>query len=190
MPKFKKFKNRKDDILTRVVATATIACEGVANGRNIPVTIVESDVDGIINDLIITHKSVKNGNCESQWGVTEGYEYVILSLSFSSPIEQKIILFFDVIKYGIIVNQILYAKCLFLMTGDSKTKFSEHMGDPRILLEVPCDDFQEDWNKIHRKKYTDYLRRKYRISKKEALKIFNDMQNELQVIKTLRIYKK
>ena len=189
MSKPKKMKSEENDILTRVVATAAIACEGVANGRNIPVAIVEPDIDGKINDLIITHKSVKNGNCECQWGTTEGYEYAILSLSFSSPIEQKIILFFDVIKYGIIVDQILYAKCLFLMTGNSETKFSEHIGEPRILLEVPCDDFQEDWNKIYRKKYVEHLREEYKMSKKEALAIFDDVNNEMQKIKTLRIHK-
>lgn len=188
MSKPKKLKIIKDDALrTQVVATSTIACEGVANGRNIPVAIVEPDNDGIITDLIITHKSVNNGNCESQWGMTKGYEYAILALSFSSPVEQKIILLFDVIKYGSIVNQILYAKCLYLMTGDSETKLLEHISEPRILLELPCDDFQEDWNKIYRKKKTDYLRKKYGISKKEALKFFDNLQNELEIVKTLRM---
>lgn len=62
MLKARRVKSQKGDILTEIVASATIANAGVANGRNIPVIIVESDVDGKIDDLIDIHKAVEKEN--------------------------------------------------------------------------------------------------------------------------------
>jgi hypothetical protein len=187
MFKAKKVKSKKDDIRTEVVASAAIANVGVANGRNIPVVIVEDDLDGKISNLITTHEAVANGSCSSQWGMTEGNEYAILVLSFITPVEQKLILFFDVIKYGIIVNQILYSKCMYLMTGDRETKFSQHLSSPRILLEVPCDDFEKEWKKIYKKEYVKYLQKEYKLSKKVAEKVFDEMHDQMDTVKKLRM---
>lgn len=187
MSKARKVKSQKDDISTEVVASAAIANVGVANGRNIPVVIVESDSDKKIEKLITTHQAVSNGSCTSQWGITVGNEYVILVLTFSTPVEQKLFLFFDVIKYGIIVNQILYSKCMYLMTGNKDTKFSEHLNEPRILLEIPCDDFEGEWKKIYKKEFSKFLQKKHKLAKREADEIFDKIHDKMDTIKTLRM---
>lgn len=187
MNKTRKFKAKKSDILTNVVATATIASTGIANGRNIPVIIVKSDIDNKIDELIKIHQFVKNGCCESLWAVTNGYEYAMLILSFSSPIEQRIILFFDIIKQGLSVDQILYTKCMYLMTGDEDTRLSLNIDKPRLFLEVTCEGVSANWDTIYRKKYTKYLKNKYNINQKEAETIFNKIRDENNIIKTIRM---
>lgn len=187
MRMFKNKKNKTEDIRTEVVASAAIANVGVANGRNIPVVIVEDDVDAKISNLIATHEAVVNGSCSSQWGMTEGNEYAILILSFSTPVEEKVILFFDVIKYGILVNQILYSKCMYLMTGDKETKFSQNLTSPRILLEVPCDDFEKEWKKIYKKEYVKHLKKEYKLPKKVAEEVFDEIHDQMDIIKKLRM---
>lgn len=187
MSKPKKVKGQEGDILTRVVSTASIASQGVANGRNIPVVFVEADLEGKIEDIIIAHKLIKNGSCTSQWGVTEDNEYAVLFLDFGAPVEQKVILFFDIVKQGFIVDQILYAKCLYLMTGEKGTRLSQHLDDPRVLIEVLGVGFEDDWDKAYKKRYAEHLRRKHHFSKKESLKIFDEIRNEMQKIQTLRM---
>lgn len=182
-----KRKFEDDEIITKVVSSATIASAGIANGRNIPVVIVESDNKNKINDLLKAHESVKNGNCASQFGFIEGYQYAMLILDFSLPIEITIVLLFDVIKQGITVDQILYSKCMYLMTGDEKTKFSLNMDKPRILLEITTEGFQPHWNKIYKKKYSKYLKKKYSVTKKDSEKLFDKIRKEHETLKKIRM---
>lgn len=91
MHDFSKYKTKDEDVIVKVVSTATIASQGVANGRNVPVVIVEPDTDGYINKMISIHETVNSGFFNSQWAVSRDNSNVMLFLSFSSPIEKKII---------------------------------------------------------------------------------------------------
>lgn len=151
MKKRVRIKAKSSDLILRVSASAAIASAGIANGRNVPVIFVESDEQNRIDNIITMHETIKEGNCESSWGVTDDGKNAILILDFKNPIEQKVILLFDIIKFGILVNQILYAQCLWLMVGTESSKLSLCFDDKRIFIEVPIDTFETDWNEIYRK---------------------------------------
>ena len=120
------------------------------------------------------------------WGITDDGKNAILILDFKNPIEQKVILLFDIIKFGILVNQILYAQCLWLMVGTENSKLSLCFDDKRIFIEVPIDAFETDWNEIFRKTYAKHLKKKHNLSMKAALEVFDKMIEEFEIIKTIR----
>ena len=102
----KKYKAETDDIRLLVSASLAISTVGVANGRNIPVVFVPSDESKKTDSIISFHKNVSEGNCISNWGLTSNNQFVILCLDFQNPIKQKVILFFDIIKFGLLLNKL------------------------------------------------------------------------------------
>ena len=102
----------------KVEASAAVASAGIANGRNVPVVFVKSDENNRINNIISMHKTIKEGNCECSWGVTNDNKNAVLILDFKNPIEQKIVLLFDIIKSRILCpihlfDHFLHIKFLF-----------------------------------------------------------------------------
>lgn len=179
--------NKESTVITRVVACASIAMVGVANGRNIPVVFVEKDDNDRIHKLLSFHNNIRTGNCVSQWGMTEDNKYVALVLDFSNPLKEKIVVLFDVIKFGIVIDQILAFECLYLMIGTENSKLSNSLNDEKILLEIPNGSFGSEWDKIYRKEYSKFLKDKHNISLKVANEIFDKTRDEISVIKKIRL---
>ena len=183
----KKYKAESDEIRLLVAASSTISTVGVANGRNIPVIFVPSDENKKIDSIISFHKNISEGNCISNWGLTSNNQFVILCLDFQDPIKQKVILFFDIIKFGIVVEQVMHSQCLFLTIGDETSRLSLCMEQERLLVDVYCDDFKPIWNETFKKKYSQHLRKKYNVSKKQSIEMFEKILSEWDIIKKLRI---
>ena len=179
--------SQADDIRLPVVASAAITCVGVANGRTIPVVFVSPDEKNIINNIIDMHETIQEGNCLSTWGLTHDKKYVILSLDFQNPISQKVFVFFEIIKFGIVVEQIMYSQCTFLTVGNENSKLSSSMDQKRILIDLDCDDFKDIWSKTFKEVYSKHLRKKHNMSKKQSFRIFDKMLQEWDIFKKLRL---
>lgn len=187
MKKGLKYKPIPNEIRLLVVASSAIISAGVANGRNIPVVFVPSDSDHRIDDIISFHKNIQEGSCSTILGLTSDKKYAILTLDFQDPIKQRVILFFDIIKFGFVVEQIMYSQCLFLTVGDEKSNLALSIDQSRILVDVFCDDFKEVWANTFKEEFTKYLRRKYKLSKQQSFESFDKMLAEWDVVKKFRL---
>ena len=187
MKKWTKWKPENSDIILPVVASASIASAGIANGRNIPVIFVPPDPNKKIDNIISIHKTIEAGVCSCSWGIARDRKDIVLILDFSEPIMQRFFVTFDIIKFGIVVDQIMYTHCLLLTTGDEKSKLSLCLNCEKIFLEVHCDGFKKIWDKIFRDTYARHLKKKYNYSQKVAYEIFDKMLEEMAVFKRLRM---
>lgn len=187
MKGYSKYKSSPDEIRLLVAASSAIASVDVANGRNIPVVFVPSDDNNKINDIISLHENIKEGNCITSWGITPDKKFAVLYLDFQDPVKQKVILFFDIVRFGIVVEQIMYSQCMFLTIGDEASKLSLCMGQKRILIDIYCDEFKDAWSDIFRTEYAKHLREKYNFSKKEALECFDKILKEWDILKKMRM---
>lgn len=57
---------KADDVIATVVNTAALSVAGVANGRTIPVIILQPDEENKIDAVINAHSGISEGNCVSQ----------------------------------------------------------------------------------------------------------------------------
>lgn len=181
-----KFKN-PNEIAVPAVGFGIISSTGIANGRNIPIIIVESDEQKIIDDIIITHETTRYGHCNSQWGSSFDKETIILMLDFEDPIKKTIYIYFDFMQFGMAIDQILYSQCLYIMTGEKGTKVSENIEKDKILIEVPNDWFSKDWEGILKKNYVRHLQKEKNITKKAANEIFHQIRSSWKKIESLRM---
>lgn len=176
-----------DDIIATVVNTAAFSTTGVANGRTVPVVILQSDSESKIDAVIDSHFGMSEGNCQSQWGCTNDRNTILLHLEFREPVAVKIVIPLDIIHNGATIDQIIHTQCLYIMTGTPGMKLSQNLRKERILIEVPSREFADEWRKLYKKKYCKYLRKTHHISSKTAEEVFDKMQDEFSCIKKLRM---
>lgn len=142
---------KADDVIATVVNTAALSVAGVANGRTVPVIILQPDEENKIDAVINAHSGISEGNCVSQWGCTNDRNTILLHLEFTEPIAVKIIIPLEIIRNGATIDQIIHTQCLYLMTGNPEMKLSQNLRKERILLEVPSREFTDEWRKLYKK---------------------------------------
>lgn len=167
-----------DYIITRAVSTGTIAAEGIANGRMVPAVIVE-DSDGKIEKIINFHEGFRYGSCEVQWGSSPDSKEIILTLSFKEPTPQRIAILFKTLINGATIDQILYARCMYLLTGNSGDRLATQINQKKVLIEIGQTGFEHYWENIFRKQYVKKLQKENNFSKKDANQIFDKIREEV-----------
>ncbi len=130
-------------------------------GRFIPLLIIDTTKRTDIDDMVKAHEKLPPGDVESQWGRIFKVEInVALILQFHRPSEILVVLDFDIARQGILIEQILNAKALYLQPGRPGDKLKTTLENPRILIEVPDPKFKKKWKKIWHKEMSKAMREK------------------------------
>jgi hypothetical protein len=152
----------------RIVWDAAIATTIIGDGRLIPLLIIDASERPDVSELVRIHKHLPLGDVICQWGdLDAGDGKIDLFLRFERPVELVLILQFDVVRQGGLVDYILIAKAVYIQPGREGDRFVASMDNPRILVEIPDTGFQEEWNRMFHKHILLDLRRRG-LSRKEA----------------------
>ncbi|MFD8391200.1 hypothetical protein ACFV2N_18875 [Streptomyces sp. NPDC059680] len=142
-----------------IVGDAAIATHGFADGRMIPILIVDTATRPDLEELVRVHQHMSSGDCKSNWGRNlNDKDQVVLHLEFIRPIQATVTLAFDVPTQGILVDSILMTQAFLLLPGRPGDRFITKQESPRILVEVPRGDFGEIWEKLLRHVLRKYFR--------------------------------
>lgn len=146
----------------RIVSDAAIATGGVGDGRLIPLVIVDTSDRPDVEELVRVHQHLPPGDVACQWGHRKGAadHLISLVLRFVRPAEVLLLLEFDIVRQGGIVDQIVTGKGLYLQPGRDGDRLSSNPGAPKILIEVPDTGFKDTWDDMLYKQLTrDFKRR-------------------------------
>jgi hypothetical protein len=144
------------------VADAGISTRGIGGGRLIPLVILDTSDRPDIEEFIRVHQTAVNlGDCTAQWGQIEGHEgTVALFLMFIRPSEVTIILEFNIAKEGILVDQALFGKGLYIQAGREGDRLIKDPHRPKVLLHVGDTGFEKTWDALWPKHLEKHLRTK------------------------------
>jgi hypothetical protein len=151
-----KLKSRKTEIPTKnpwearpatIISDAAVATVNVGEGRLIPLVIIDSSERPDIEELVRVHEYLPPGDVTVQWGHMENTpEWIALFLRFVRPVEVLLVLNFNIVKQGGIVDQILLSRALYLQSGRAGDRFRNTIDAKRILIDVPETGFGKTWN--------------------------------------------
>ena len=129
-----------------VVSNAAIATSAIGEGRFIPLVIIDTSNHKHIEDLVNVHEKLPPGDVEIRWGWPQNSkETISLILDFKKPIITKILLDFDIMLNGGLVDLIINSKALYLQPGRQGDRLGATMDNPRILVEIPDTGFDGTW---------------------------------------------
>ena len=137
----------------------TVVADGAVAGRDalgvlIPVLIIDTRDRPDINDVIEAHTVQPSGDVEAVWGrrLAKGLDtrsMITLALHFIRPIESHVVIDFDIVKAGGLVDQIIRSRFVYLQAGKPGDRLSNSFNNPRILVEVvAAHEFLDQWDKM------------------------------------------
>lgn len=146
-----KLHHEKERDALRIVGDAAIARPDVGEGRLIPLVILDTANRPDLEEYIRIHEQVRSGDVNCQWGQLEGHKNTIaLILSFVRPAELVAIIEFDLDRnHGVLVEQALAAKALYIQSGREGDRLKYTIDAPKVIAEVPDLGFLPHWDKIH-----------------------------------------
>jgi len=133
-----------------IISDGAMASVGVADGRLIPVLIVDTSSRPDVEDLLRAHKGMGPGDVESRWALASQRkpERIRLVLSFIRPVRCIVLLDFHISRQGGLVDQIVQSECLFLQSGREGDRVLSTLSEHRILVEVPSKVFRPEWDRM------------------------------------------
>ncbi|MBV8833155.1 MAG: hypothetical protein JO108_28490 [Acidobacteriaceae bacterium] len=146
----------------RIVSDAAVSTRGVFGGRLVPLVILDTSDRPDIDELIrIHHASPQPGDVKIQWAELDGHEgYISLILTFVRPTEATIIVEFNIAKQGILVEQALSGKGMYIQAGRDGDRLTTDPERPKVLMEVPDVGFRKEWDRLFQKYLTKHFRSK------------------------------
>jgi hypothetical protein len=154
------FRNVYEARPVKIVADAAVSIRGLGGGRLIPLVILDTTDRPDVEEYIRVHQAAeKPGDVKTQWGAIEGHEgSVTLLLIFIRPAEVTLILEFDIVKQGILIEQALIGKGLYIQAGREGDRFIKNPDRPKVLIEIGDTGFRPIWDKLFHKQVEKYFR--------------------------------
>lgn len=147
------FVNEAEKEPVPIVSDAAVATRGLADGRIIPVLIIDTSLRPDIEDMIRAHNHIGAGGAKSAWSIPSRFDKskIFLVLTMVKPSRCVIILEFNIARQGGVVDQIIHAQGLYIQSGKEGDRFASTIDNERILVEVPSRHFRKEWDDILRK---------------------------------------
>jgi len=146
-----------------LIADGGMAVKGAADGRLVPLIILDTTRDQSLLNLVNIHRDSPPGDVESRWAVKRfSSKDVFLVLKFEKPVELRVVIKFDVKDNSNLIDGIIHARSVYIQPGNPGDKLSHNPSAPKILVEIP--------NKTSFPKWDDMLFKNVRnILKKEGV---------------------
>jgi hypothetical protein len=148
----------------RIIADAAISRQGRHGGRLLPLILIDTSDRPDIAELIRVHESLGPGDVKVQWGKLEGKAHlgtVALFLTFIRPLEVFMILEFNIVRQGFLVEQILAGNGIYLAEAEGEgDRLRKNLDRAKVLAEVPDTGFRNTWDAIFIKHLAKHFRNK------------------------------
>lgn len=183
---WKKDKNISEKLQLEIISDASISSLHIANGKNIPLIIVNTLAHPEIERAIIAHTSVQNGHISTIWGKSTDDRFITLQFSLVDPVPKEFFVAFNVEKQGGLVDLIINSQLLYIQPGKPRDRLSNTMSSPRLMIEVPSTHFSSEWKLIFQRVMTKHFRQ-LGLNRKDAKNAALDFYKEWGIMRNFRM---
>lgn len=171
-----------------IISNAMIAAQPIGDGRSIPLIIIDCTNRKDISNLFENHKITGNGEINTRWIKTDRDKNKIgLFFEFKEPTNCIFYVEFNIPTSGALVDMIVKSQSLYIQPGQIGDTIGTTLDNDRIVVEIPSEDFEVEWNKIYRSQITKHFKKKYGVSQRKATAIADDFINEMKLIGNFKI---
>lgn len=144
-----------------IVSDAVMLSVGVAEGRAIPVLLLDTSARPDIDDVVRAHEHFGPGDAKTSWASAGLFDrrHLRLIVEFERPQRCVIILQFDISAQGGVVDQIVQSELMYLQPGRPGDRLKDTMDNARVTLEVPSEQFRPQWDAMWRREAARFFKR-------------------------------
>jgi hypothetical protein len=181
-------RDRRERYPVRIVADAAVSTRGLHGGRLLPLVLLDTADRPDVAELIRIHEYHAPGDVRTQWGQLDGHEgTVALFLSFIRPMELFVILEFDIVKQGILVEQSLIGEGIIIAKAEANDdRWIKNPNRVQVIVEVGDTGFRATWDKL----FNEHLRKHFRaegLSRSESRRAATSLIDELRKFATMKM---
>lgn len=144
-----------------IVGDGAIAIQTTADGRIIPVLILDCDRHKELLNHIYLHENSLPGDVICKWAVQFfNTSSVFLVLDFVRPSTTQALLQFDLSRQALLADGIVRSCGVYLQPKESGCRVIEGLGQPKILIEVHPQTKLSNWDSILLKAIRKHMRTK------------------------------
>lgn len=153
-------RDRRERDPVRIVADAVISTRGTHGGRLLPLVLLDTSGRPDIDELIRAHQYSGPGDHRVQWGQLPHHKgSIAVFLTFIRPLELFMILEFEIVKQGILVEQALIGQGIYIAkAGQPDDRFMKDPHRSKVIVELPDTGFRETWDKLFHKHLVEHFR--------------------------------
>jgi hypothetical protein len=161
----------------------------MADGRLIPILIVDTSARPDVAETIRVHRYVDSGgDVQVQWARSlDDDDTLFLILDFIRPIQLKAVLRFSIEVDGLLVETVLRAAALYLRAGAVGDRVMSTLDVPDLLVEVADSEFRPAWDQMLLDRMTLVMSGRLGIPRKKARPIAQDAIAEMQKLAGFRM---
>jgi hypothetical protein len=144
-----------------IVADGAIMTEGVADGKLLPLIILDTSARPDIEDLVLAHQDPNvSGDVTTSWLKQSWRDRseLRLLLEFVQPVACVGVVAFNLSRYAGFVDQIVQNEGLYIQLGRPGDRLKNTLTAPRMVVEIDCDDFRRFWEPIFLREAAKKLR--------------------------------
>jgi len=170
-----------------VVGDAGVGIEGFADGKIVPVVIIDAVNAPEVQELIKMHQHVEDGDAIFAWGYPRGDNLEMhLLMRFLRPMEVEFGIKFDLRKDVLLVDAITTAGVLHIQCGQPGDRFIHNLDAPQIHADVSSIQDKPRWATIRDKIIVKRFR-KFGLSKKAAQKAKDEYLKSILGLQDFRL---
>lgn len=174
-----------DSHFVPIVGDGAIAITDAAEGRSIPVLILNCENHRELLNLIYLHENSPPGDVMCTWGANKRYAFLLLD--FSRPSKVKVGLKFNLESQGGLADGIVQSQGVYIQPSESGQRVSEGLDNPKILIEVSPKTKLSDWDERLLTAIGDRLKRNG-MPRKQATVVAKEFLNRTREIWGLRMH--
>jgi hypothetical protein len=149
--------------VVQLIADGAISTPAFAEGKMVPVAILDTTQRPDLDLLFRSHAHVPPGDALTQWvGLNESFNSVGLVVKFIRPSELKFVVQFDLEKHALLIDQAIFSSCIFLQSGKPGDRLANtyySRVSKRIFVEIGAGGFESKWEEI----WTKMLYKKFKL---------------------------
>lgn len=132
-----------------IVADGAMSNHHTADGRLIPIVILDCSDDTTLSDLISFHSASELGDANSTWGIKRfSKNIVFLIIDFVNPVGLHIAIKFNVNQHHSIIDGIIHSRAVYIQPGKIGDRVSHDINADKLLIEIPKKTTFDSWDKI------------------------------------------
>ena len=120
------------------------------DGKLIPLVVVDTNERPDIDSLFASYTPETVGDVAIQWGRRDGAPKgtVTLNIQFIAPVKQFLMLDFEIVRQGLVVDGILRTRELYLQGIRSGGEADTQAPSPKVRVVVPDTKFDGIWEEL------------------------------------------
>lgn len=170
----------------QVIEDGLVSNAGLAEGRFIPVVILNAPENSELHDLIRIHQGL-TGDAESTWSqplTLLSPKTYHLEIHFTKPMDCRFAIEFDIKSQFVIIDGIMQSNGVWIQTGSPGDKVSQDLVN-KVLVEIPNNGMEDRWEKRLHSEMRGTVIRKGK-TKSEVNKIVHEKIKTFRAISNLR----